>query len=89
MARLDFSSRELIEQSAESGGQDALFQLGLMYSAGRDVELDMIAAHKWFNLAAARGNQQAKILRQEIASEMSRTEIARAQRMARQWLSRH
>lgn len=89
MARLDFGSQELIEQSAESGGHDALFQLGLMYSAGRDVELDMVAAHKWFNLAALRGNQQARLLRQEVASEMSRAEISKAQRLARKWLSQH
>ncbi len=87
MARLDFGSRELIEQSAENGGTDALYQLGLMYSAGRDVELDLVSAHKWFNLAALRGNQEAKVLRQEIARDMSRQEIAKAQRLARRWLS--
>ena len=87
MARLDFGSRELIEQSAETGGTDALFQLGLMYSAGRDVELDLVTAHKWLNLAALRGNQEAKLLRQEIAREMSRQEISKAQRQARHWLS--
>lgn len=89
MARLDFGSRELIEQSARSGGPDALFQLGLMYSAGRDVEQDLIEAHKWFNLAALRGNDQAKLLRQEISSEMSRPQVAKAQRRARQWLSKY
>jgi TPR repeat protein len=89
MARLDFSSREIIEQSADSGRNDALFQLGLMYSAGRDVELDMIAAHKWFNLAALRGNREARALRQEIAAELTRSEVAQAQRMAREWLSTH
>ncbi|MFY0613513.1 MAG: sel1 repeat family protein [Hyphomicrobiaceae bacterium] len=89
MARLDFGSLEHIEQSAQNGGADALYQLGLMYSAGRDVELDLITAHKWFNLAALRGNRDAKILRQEIADEMSRSEIAKAQRLARQWLSKN
>jgi TPR repeat protein len=89
VARLDFGSQELISQSAESGGPDALFQLGLMYSSGRDVELDTIAAHKWFNLAALRGNADARILRQEISREMSRSEISKAQRQARQWLSKY
>ena len=89
MARLDFGSRELIERSAESGAHDSLFELGLMYSAGRDVELDFVAAHKWFNLAALRGNEQARILRQEVARDMSPPDIAKAQRLARQWLSRH
>ncbi len=89
MARLEFGSRELIEQSAESGRPDALFELGLMYCAGRDVELDLIAAHKWFNLAALRGNEEARQRRLEIAAEMSREEIATAQRLARQWLKHH
>lgn len=89
MARLEFGSLEHIEQSAQHGGADALYHLGLMYSAGRDVELDLITAHKWFNLAALRGNREAKVLRQEIADEMSRSEIAKAQRQARQWLSRN
>lgn len=87
MARLDFGSRELIEQSAQYGGHDALFELGLMYSAGREVDADLIAAHKWFNLAALRGNAEAKVMRQEVARDMSRREIAEAQRQARQWLS--
>lgn len=87
MARLDFGSHDLIEQSATAGGTDALYQLGLMYSAGREVGFDPIEAHKWFNLAALRGNQQAKILRQEIAMDMSRSDISKAQRRARQWLS--
>ena len=71
------------------GGSDALFELGMKYCSGRDVELDLAIAHKWFNLAALRGNEHAKIYRMEIAAEMSKAEIARAQRMAREWLSRH
>ena len=89
MARLDFGSRDLVEQSAAMAGPDALFQLGLLYSAGRDVDLDLIEAHKWFNLAALRGNEQAKFLRQEIALDMSRPDISKAQRLARQWLSKN
>ena len=86
MARLDFGSRDLIEQSAQCGGSDALFELGLMYSAGRDVAFDMVASHKWFNLAALRGNKEAKVLRQEIDRDMTRPQIAEAQRQAQQWL---
>ena len=93
MARLDFGtnvgSGDTIEQSAALGGTDALFQLGLMYSAGRDVALDLIEAHKWFNLAALRGNPEAKLLRQEIAMDMCRADISKAQRRARQWLSQN
>ena len=60
-----------------------------MHSAGRDVTLDLVTAHKWFNLAALQGNEDAKRYRMEIAREMSKAEIADAQRRAREWLSRH
>jgi hypothetical protein len=36
-----------------------------------------------------RGNESAKRYRVEIAGEMSKAEIARAQRQAREWLTRH
>ncbi|TIV05152.1 MAG: sel1 repeat family protein, partial [Mesorhizobium sp.] len=31
---------------------DILFELGMMYATGRDCETDVVAAHKWFNIAA-------------------------------------
>jgi hypothetical protein len=65
---------------------DMLFELGMMYSVGRDVPIDLISAHKWFNLAAVRGNREAIRLRREIAEQMSEGEIAAAQRAARDWL---
>jgi hypothetical protein len=89
MARLELSAYQAIEMAAAGGTPDALFELGLMYCAGRDVELDLVSAHKWFNLAAMRGNAEAKRYRMEIAREMSKREIAEAQRLARQWLTRH
>jgi uncharacterized protein len=65
---------------------DMLFELGMMYSVGRDVPVDLVSAHKWFNLAAAKGNAEAVRLRREIANQMSDAEIAAAQRAARDWL---
>ena len=55
-------------------------------AAGRGGVPDRVTAHKWFNIAAARGNAEAARLRQELACEMTPDEIARAQREARQWL---
>jgi uncharacterized protein len=66
---------------------DALYQLGVLYCAGRDVPMCLITAHKWFNIAASRGNADAKRYRSEISAEMSRAEISKAQRMAREWLA--
>ncbi len=66
--------------------EDMFFRLGMMYSTGAEVPADYVSAHKWFNLAAMRGNAQAVRLRREIAMEMTETEIAQAQRAARDWL---
>ncbi len=66
-----------------SGVADMLFELGMMYSVGRDMPIDLISAHKWFNLAASKGNAEAVRLRREIANQMSDAEIAVAQRAAR------
>ena len=53
-----------------------LFELGMMYSVGRDVPVDLVSAHKWFNLAAVKGNVDAIRLRREVADQMSELEIA-------------
>jgi TPR repeat protein len=80
---VDVASGALGEAPA---GADTFFELGMMYSVGRSVPIDFVSAHKWFNLAAMRGNQDAARLRREIAEQMSAAEIAEAQRAARAWL---
>ena len=68
---------------------ESFFERGLAYSTGREGETNLIEAHKWFNIAAARGDQIAARHREELASEMSRAEIAAALRAAREWISCH
>lgn len=65
-----------------------LYRVGLMYSEGLDVAVDLIAAHKFFNLAATRGHREAKLCRQEMAEMMSTLEIQKAQRAAREWMKK-
>jgi hypothetical protein len=89
MARLEANTFETADLAAAGSTPDALFELGLMYGAGRDVEIDLVSAHKWFNLAAMRGNDEAQRYRMEVARELSKAEIAEAQRQAREWLARH
>jgi len=86
MARLEVLDVEggMLGEANASG--DVLFQLGMMYSTGSSVPTDYVTAHKWFNLAAMRGNREASRLRREIAEQMSESEIAAAQRAARDWL---
>jgi TPR repeat protein len=72
---------------AVRGDSHACFDLGVAYSVGADgVAVDLVEAHKWFNLAAMRGDRRGQACRAEIASEMSTREIAEAQRQARAWL---
>jgi TPR repeat protein len=68
---------------------ESFFERGLAFSAGRVGCVDLIEAHKWFNIAALRGDRTAARHREELAGEMSREEIAAALRAAREWLSRH
>lgn len=80
---------ELWLSAAEQGQPEALYSLGLVYSTGNGVDVDYVTAHKWFNLAAMKGNLQARECRAVLALDMSPSEIAEAQRQAREWLRRH
>ena len=87
----DNQSDLLIAQCLAAAGQgdiSAYFDLGVAYSTGsHGVESDMIEAHKWFNIAASQGHEEASWCRSDISDEMTAREIAEAQRRAREWLS--
>jgi hypothetical protein len=73
---------------AERGDVDALFELGVTYSTGQGgTAVDLVEAHKWFNLAALNGSTRGQECRAEISVEMTAREIAEAQRQARAWLA--
>ncbi len=86
MARRDSVSCEILDLAAHGGAADALFELGLHYASGREGGQDLVSAHKWLNLAALRGNIEARRYRQELAEDMTKAQIAKAQRLAREWL---
>ena len=67
----------------------ACLALGMNYSAGVGVAVDLVEAHKWFNIAATRGHADAARLRREVAEQMTDAEIGSAQRAARDWLKSH
>jgi hypothetical protein len=68
---------------------DVLFERGLYWASGRSGVVNLVAAHKWFNLAAMKGRVDAVALRREVAEMMSDLEIAMAQREARTWMTTH
>ncbi len=68
---------------------DVLFERGLYWASGRSGVVNLVAAHKWFNLAAMKGRADAIQMRREVAAMMSELEIAMAQREARTWMTAH
>jgi uncharacterized protein len=83
---LDFDSATPVNATAVP---DVLFERGLYWASGRSGVVNLIAAHKWFNLAALKGRADAIRMRREVAELMSGEEIAVAQREARDWMMAH
>jgi TPR repeat protein len=83
---IDMETATPVEASAIP---DVLFERGLYWASGRSGVVNLVAAHKWFNLAAMKGRVDAIALRREVAEMMSDVEIATAQREARTWLTTH
>jgi TPR repeat protein len=88
MGRYEMAGAEMASM-AQQPGPENFFELGMIYSAGREVAADLVAAHKWFNLAFIGGIREAATYRAEVAREMSEREVADALRAAREWLSTH
>jgi uncharacterized protein len=90
MAHSGKTANFLIESriaDAMRGDVNAYYELGMAYaSGGGGVDVDLVEAHKWFNLAALGRHALAQACRAEIAEEMSAREIAEAQKQARAWL---
>jgi uncharacterized protein len=89
MARLSESIEEKTLAAAGLASGEAFYELGLMYACGREIEPDLVLAHKWFNIAVVRGHSPAVVKRLELAQEMTREQIALAQKEARTWLTHH
>jgi hypothetical protein len=77
------------QTSYTSDVPENFFERGLAFSIGKAGRIDLIEAHKWFNIAAVRGDRVAARHREELAAEMSREEIVAALKAAREWISLH
>ena len=77
--------------AAEQGHATAQSNLGFMYDTGEGVPQDYVQAHKWINLAASRGtpgkedDSDYRLVRDELAKKMTTSQVAEAQRLAREW----
>ena len=80
--------------AAEQGYAYALNNLGIMYDEGLGVLQDYVEAHKWYNLAASRKTEEDSRKRSIenrdiVAKLMTPSQIAEAQKLAKQWDKAH
>jgi len=73
--------------SRAAAQEDALAfaKLGMMYVQGRGVLQDFVQAHMWYNLSAAHGEARSAEARDTLATQMTFSQIAEAQQLARDW----
>lgn len=64
---------------------NAQFYMGLLYRSAEGVPQDYVQAHMWYDLTVAQGDSFARYCRDEIAKQMTTSQIAEAQRVAREW----
>ena len=77
-------------KAAEQGVSFAQGNLGRMYAMGRGVIKDYVQAHFWFNIAATNGgDEQSKKNRVRAETFMTAADIARAQKLAKEWMAKH
>ena len=75
--------------AAEQEHASAQYNLGFMYANGDGVPKDLLFAYMWFNLSAAQGNETAQSNNEIIEQQMTREQIAEAQRLSREWIEAH
>ena len=71
--------------ASDQGHGQAMFTIGQHYANGLGVPKDVVLAHQWYNLAAAHGYEAAAKWRDRLALDMTATQIAQAQFLARNW----
>ena len=71
--------------AADAGDRRAMRALGRLYAQGLGAPQDYVEAHKWFNLAASRGETAAVEERDALAAKMTPRQVADAQERAAAW----
>ena len=74
--------------AAEQGHAGAQNNLGVMYRKGDGVPQDYVYAYMWSQIAASSGDKDASENRDIVAKEMTSTEIAKAQKLARECVAK-
>ena len=81
----DAEAARWYRQATEQGHAAAQQNLGTMYAYGEGVPEDDIQAYAWISIAAAQGAENAKNAKERLTGEMTRAEIAEAQKLSRKY----
>jgi TPR repeat protein len=85
-----FLAAKWYHRAALQGEPHGQHRLGLLFNKGFGVQVDLIEAHKWLNLAAAgigKGQRDYYTrMRDAVASKLTYSELAEAQRRASFWV---
>ena len=80
---------KMILPLAEKGRAAAQLVLGMMYFKGTGVERNIIEADKWLIVSENLGQEAGKKNRIFIERQMSRNQIEKAHKLAKNWLQKH
>ncbi|MEM7427079.1 MAG: hypothetical protein AAF441_13365 [Pseudomonadota bacterium] len=78
-----------LKAQADRGSSAAQYALAEKFAQGDGAPQDYVRAHKWFNLAAALGHENARQSRDLFSELMTPKQIAEAQKLARNWFAQH
>ena len=85
----DAEAVRMFRLAAEQGYAASQYNLGVMYRNGRGVPQDDVLAYMWYNLAAAQATFGGAEGKDRLEQQMTREQIAEAQRLSREWVAAH
>ena len=88
VAKDEVEAVKWFRKAADQGNASAQFLLGLMYDTGQGVAKDEGEAYKWYLLSGAQGNEFAKKEIPLIEKDLTASQRAEGQRLAREWKSK-
>ncbi|HCN09501.1 MAG TPA: sel1 repeat family protein, partial [Lentisphaeria bacterium] len=84
----DVEAVEWYRKASKQGHTEAQTELGRMCEFGLGVAEDDVEAYAWFSVAAAVGGEVARVHRDSIKADLTPSEIAKGQKMAREIFKR-
>ncbi|MDA1070867.1 MAG: peptidoglycan-binding protein, partial [Proteobacteria bacterium] len=75
--------------SAQTGDPASQHMLGQLYQEGLGVGRDAVQAHRWYDLAAAKGQERAAEVLRALERTMSSGQIADAHTLSARWQAQH